>query len=292
MITPIEIAPASIPGQIKIIKVAATARKQVVFKLTDDGGHPVDLNDEVANTPAPDPVFGDQPAAREANIKVVLRAKSGDLYGPVKFDLVGTVLPDNGVDVQCFVEFLLTSEQTSVPGVYAAEIGRFAGTNLVDTWPVMLQVEPSAFQTVDDSGPITIPEVRLALMDVNNGSDGWPFSNLLSDVEFQDTDIAFCIRRVVDMWNETPPQVTMYETGSFPYRYWWTQATMGLLLQMAARRYSRNRLSYQAGGVAIDDQSKAAEYLQMAEAILTEYKQFMHTEKVRINMEFCWGTGI
>jgi hypothetical protein len=168
-----------------------------------------------------------------------------------------------------------------VPGVYAAEIGRFAGDSLVDTWPVMIQVEPSAFQTAAETGPVTIPEVRLALMDVNNGSDGWPFSNLLIDVEFADADIAFCIRRVVEMWNETPPPVATYSTDNFPYRYWWT-----------GRRYSRNRLAYSAGGVSIDDQSKSAEYMQHAEQILQEFKQFMMTEKQRINMSYCWSTGL
>jgi hypothetical protein len=287
MITPIEISPSSVPGQIKIVKVAATARKQVVFKLTDDRGRPVDLRSEAINSPATEPTFGTEPAARGENVTVVLRAKVGDLYGATKFDIQGTINADTN-----YVEFLLTSQHTAIPGVYAAEIGRFAGDSLVDTWPVMIQIEPSAFQTAQETGPVTIPEVRLALMDVNNGSDGWPFSNLLIDVEFADADIAFCIRRVVEMWNETPPPVAIYSTDNFPYRYWWTQATMGHLLQMAGRRYSRNRLAYSAGGVSVDDQSKAAEYLQHADQIMQEFRQFMMTEKQRINMSYCWSTGL
>jgi len=287
MITPIEIAPNSVPGQVKVIKVAATARKQVVFKLTDDHGSAVNLRSEVSNLPAAEPIFGDQPAAVGENISVVLRAKTGDLYGPVKFDITGTINSDTS-----FVEFLLTAQHTSVPGVYCAEIGRFAGTNLVDTWPVMIQVEPSAFQTAQETGPVTIPEVRLALMDLPSGTDGWPFSNLLVDTEFTDADISFCIRRIVDMWNETPPPVAIYSTDNFPYRFWWTQGAMALLLQMSARRYSRNRLAYSAGGVSIDDQSKAAEYLQQSQSLLEEYKQFMMQEKVRINMSYCWSSGL
>jgi len=287
MITPIEIAPNSIPGQVKVIKVAATARKQVVFKLTDDHGQAVDLLTEVTNSPAPEPVFGAEPAARGTNVSIILRAKVGDLYGPVKFDIVGTINANSN-----YVEFVLTSEHTSTPGVYSAEIGRFAGTSLVDTWPVIIQVEPSAFQAAQETGPVTIPEVRLSLMDLPSGSDGWPFSNLLIDVEFTDADIAFCIRRVVDMWNETPPPVALFSTDNFPYRYWWTQGTMAHLLQMAGRRYSRNRLAYSAGGVSIDDQSKSTEYMQHAQQLMEEFKQFMMQEKIRINMASCWGTGL
>lgn len=265
MITPIEVTLSSVPGQVKVAKMAATATQTVIFKLVDDRGQPVSLT----------------------GLTVKLRSRSGDLYGPVKFDLTGTILTGNQV------QFTFGPPNTDSPGLFASEIGTFNGSNaLLQTWPLHLQIEPSAWQTSTDGGPVLIPEVRLALLDVYQGTDGWPFSNLLNDVEFSDAEITLAIRHTVDLWNETPPPVVYYSTENFPYRYWWTRGTMAHLLQMAARRYMRNRLAYQAGGVSIDDQSKAAEYMQHAGQLLDEYKEWMLKEKVRINMESCWATGL
>jgi hypothetical protein len=287
MITPIEVTPSSISNPVKVTRTAATSRKQLVFKLLDAEGRPIDLREEVPNPPARKPTFGTEPPAQGSNVTVRLRARDGELYGPVQFDVTGQLLDERG-----FVEFLLTETETSKPGVYQAEIGRFAGSWLVDTWPVLVVVEPSVFQTLSGNGPITIPEIRLALLDNNNGADGAPFNNLLTDVEFSDVEIANAIRRVVDMWNETPPNVMYFSTNDFPYRYWWIMGTSAILLRAGAARYRRNRLAYSAGGVSIDDQSKAEEYEQVGEARMREFKEWMMSEKVRINMGYCWGNGI
>jgi hypothetical protein len=129
-------------------------------------------------------------------------------------------------------------------------------------------------------------------LDNNDGADSAPFNNLLDGVEFSDVEIANAIRRCVDMWNETPPQVSWYTSNDFPYRYWWIMGASAILLRSAAARYRRNRLAYSAGGVSVDDQSKAQEYEQIGEARMQEFKDWMKGEKVRINMGFCWGRGL
>lgn len=287
MITPIEITPSAVGKPVKVTRLSATARKQIVFKLMDAEGKPIDLLNEVPNQPAPTPVFGAEPPAQGSNVTIKLRSRDGELYGPIQFDLVGTILPETG-----FVSFLITEVESQKPGVYPSEIGRFAGTYLIDTWQVLVVIEPSVFQTLSGVGPITIPEIRLALLDSNDDTDGAPFNNLLSDVEFSDVEIANAITKTVNMWNETPPPVYYFTTNDFPYRYWWIMGASAMLLRSAAARYRRNRLAYSAGGVTVDDQSKAQEYEQVGNERMAEFKDWMKTEKVRINMGYCWGRGL
>jgi hypothetical protein len=288
MITPIEVTPSAIGKPVKTTRLAATSRKQIVFKLMDAEGKPIDLKEEQPNPPAPTPVFGTEPPAQGSNVTIRLRAREGELYGPVQFDVVGTLLPERG-----FVQFLLTETETQLPGAFLSEIGRFAGDYLVDTWPVLVVIEPSVFQRQQQySGPVTIPDLRMALLDNNDGADGAPFNNLLTDVEFSDVELATAIRRVVDMWNETPPNVYYFTTSTFPYRYWWIQGATALALRAGAARYRRNRLAYAAGGVSVDDQSKADEYEQTSMQRMAEFKEWMMNEKVRINMGYCWGRGL
>lgn len=287
MITPIEIAPSAIGKPVKTTRLAATSRKQVVFKLMNAEGKPVDLKEEQPNPPAATPVFGTEPPAQGSNVTIRLRARDGELYGPVQFDVTGTILDEKG-----FVQFLLTERETMRPGAFLAEIGRFAGSYLVDTWPVLVVIEPSAFQPQVGVGPVTIPDLRMALLDNNDGADGAPFNNLLTDVEFSDVELATAIRRVVDMWNETPPPVYYFTTTTFPYRYWWMIGATAIILRAGAARYRRNRLAYAAGGVSVDDQSKAEEYEQTSMQRMAEFKEWMMNEKTRINMGYCWGRGL
>ena len=288
MITPIEVAPATVPGPVKVSRLTAGSRKQLVFKLTDALGKPVDLRAEQVNPPAPLPNFGNEPPANTFNVTMRLKSRSGGLFGPPAFDVLGTLLDEKG-----FVEFLLTDKETAFAGLYASEIGRFAGDFLTETWPALILIEPSVFAPFDHcQGPLTIPEIRLALLDVDTGTDGAPFNNLIDGVEFSDMEIAFAIKRIVDMWNETPPQSAYFAYNNFPYRYWWIQGAGAILLRSGAARYRRNRLAYSAGGVSVDDQSKANEYQQTGDAMMKEFNDWMHATKVGINMNYCWGYSL
>lgn len=288
MITPIEISPASSPGLTKLAVVPAGGRKQLVFKLTDGHGKVIDLREEVPNSPAPAPDFSPQPPATAAFVNIVLRVKNGDIGSPsTLFQVTGALLDEAG-----FVEFKLTEEHTAMPGIFDGTIGRVVdGGWLTETWPIYLAVEPNAFQSLSGYGPLSIAELRLGLLDLF-GTDEGSFSSLLDGTEFSDVEIAHAIRRAVDLWNETPPPVAYYTPQNFPYRYWWSIGASAILLRMGAARYRRNRLAYSAGGVSIDDQSKAQEYEQIAEARMQEFKDWMMREKVRINMDLCWSTGL
>lgn len=292
MISPIEVSPGYSPGQIKLVRVSKDARKQLVFKLTDDSGKPLDLKAEVPNPPADLPDFSPQAAATGGNVQINLTTPSTALHG-TNWDLEGNILDQE--EHRGFVEFKLTNHHTCRPGIFEGSINRYVmGDHLVDTWPVLIAIEPPAMALLDaaPSGPLLIPEIRLAIYDIDNQNNGAPFSNLLDDTEFEDIDLVYAMRRVVQLWNETPPPVSQYTPQNFPYRYWWLQGTVAHLLQMSAARYRRNRLAYQAGGIAVDDQSKSSEYEKQANMLLDQFNGWMMREKYRINMGRTWRKGM
>lgn len=310
MLDPIEIRPLSKTNLIKTIRIPAGGRKQLVFRLTDENGKAVDLTKEIKNCPAPLPQFEAEPRAGENNTEIRLRAISQ--YDPSRtlLDVVGQIvheqpgencqaksLPAGQTDlneaVECdgLVSFELTHENTCRAGVYRCEIQRVVRPDfLVETWPAYFSIEPSLFNheyMSQFSGIITIPEIRLAMSDLQQGE-----VDLLDRLEFNDTEILYALRQPVDMWNETPPIVTQFTTEYFPYRYNWTQATIGILLRMRAHNYRRNNLEYSAGGISLNDQDKEKDYGPAAAALLSDYNQWMRRTKLAMNIRRTWRSGI
>lgn len=285
MIDPIELKPTSKVNLYKVIRIPAGGRKQIVFNLTDEAGGSIDLAAEPVNEPAGEPKFGVQKQLAAGTVKIRLVAK-GDLSdGNAYFDLEGRIIPDG--DCKGMVEFLLSAEQTQCPGIYLAEVGRFAGEYLVDVWPCYIAIEPTVYQQLRGHGPVTIPEIRLHLDDVSPGD-----ISLLDANEFEDVQILFAIREIVDLWNETPPPVCTYTVDTFPFRHHWVEGVIAKLYSIRAHKYRRNQLNYQAGGIAIDDQNKSAEYQAIADRMMMEFKAWMMQEKIRQNIERAWSAGL
>ena len=172
-------------------------------------------------------------------------------------------------------------------GVWWAGFHMFDSSNTaIAQYDVYLYVEKSLTSANRTNNTITISEVRMALL------DRCPADNsLLDDIEFSDAEIAFAIRRPVDEWNERPPRILTYQytTATFPYRYYWTNAASGELLKMAANNLIRNKMNYQAGGVSIEDKSRAPIYVQLAKELHLEYLEWMILEKTRLNAESIYG---
>jgi hypothetical protein len=134
--------------------------------------------------------------------------------------------------------------------------------------------------------PITIGEVRMALF------DRCPDDNsFLDDVEFKDTEIVYAIRRAVDLWNEEKPVIAgaLYTMSTFPYRYHGTNAAVGQLLVMKGNNLMRNRMPLNTGQGTIDDKERANPYIQEGRRMIEEYRQWMRTEKSRINAHNVFG---
>lgn len=289
MIDPIELKPGAKAAQVKTIRLPATGRKQIVFRLVDENGKAVEITKEPENHGVQPPQFDYQHQLNPGSTTVRLRAKDSVTASQYLFDIVGKIVEIDKPECRGVVEFELSAEQTGHPGIYVCEIGRFANPDyLVDTWPCYLALEPSVFSELcNQSGPITLSEIRLGLDDLSPNE-----VSLLDSNEFTDEQIMYAIRQVVDLWNETPPPVAHFTARNFPYRYRWIQGTIAQLYRMRAHSYRRNQLSYNAGGITIDDQNKSQEYQAISNELMDEFRQWMMAEKVRINIEAAWGRGL
>lgn len=291
MIDPTEIRPQAEAESFKTLRWMNGSRKQFVVRVVDEYGSGVDLEKEPQNPPARKPRFSYQTEVAPGTVAVKLLVLNETVGSPcnVLFEIEGEVLKDcEGCD-DCtgLVEFDFDPLKEYCPGVYLGQIVRFVhGGYIVDSYPIYFSVEPSLAGQWAQQGMITIPEVRLALGDHEIGE-----VSLLDEFEFEDTEIVAAVRWVVDKWNNTPPPVNTYTYYNFPYRYWWIKGAVIELLRMAARRYAKNQLAYQAGGITIDDQNKAGDYEGIAKRMYAEFDEWFKMEKRRQNMDRAWSSN-
>lgn len=286
----------------KTVSVAQSARQEVTFILTDASGKVLDLGtnepvqpDKCAVTvdgvDAANPGFADglKPKREWPDVSVRMIASPGR-GSPTLFQLEGKITDS----IEGTVVFHFGGTQTALPGMYMAEIGLFRGDTMMSRWPLYFLVEPSLF--ADASRPdlarpmsavITLPEIRMELRDLDS-----TYNALLDAVEFKDAEIMAAIRKPVDKWNELLPyEPTLHFTyDRFPFRYNWTRATCGYLLEMAAHWYRRNDLPVTAGGVQVADRNKHLTYEPKARELLDEYDRWARQRKVALSMALAWGT--
>jgi hypothetical protein len=147
-----------------------------------------------------------------------------------------------------------------------------------------VEIEQNTTDTTGYNYPLTISEVRLALR------DSCPDANyLLDDVEFSNREIQYAMRRPVDMFNESQPAVLRFNYNDFPYRYNWTEATIGFLLETAAYNLSRNQLQVSAGGVTVNDKARWQIYREIATEKKQEFRRWATQEQVRANIRNGFG---
>lgn len=271
MITPLELKPSSKANQVKVVRMPSGCNRTITYRLTDDEGQlwPITSSGKA----------------------VVLTAKDDFNSAGPRFQVVGTFTDAPNSTVS----FDLTESSTNTPGIFRGEVSYGSidpqdATHFIleASWPVYLGFEPSLLQSLTGGGPITIPEIRLMLDDLDI-VDGM---SLLDDVEFSDVQILSAIKRCVDQFNETPPHIGYFSASNFPYRYHWLLGTCGELLVMRANSYRRNRLAYSAGGVSIDDQNKSQEYEAVGQQKRAEYKEWVLNEKYRLNMGMGFSNGL
>jgi len=183
------------------------------------------------------------------------------------------------------VRVVLTAAGLADPGILLGEYILYEGDRPKRRFRCYVEVAESLEHQGGQPRALSIQEVRFVLMD-RCIEDNF----LLDRLEFSDQQIAWAIRRPVDMWNATPPPIGTYTVTNFPYRYYWANAAAGELLKMAARNYARNNLRYSAANLQVNDKDKAKEYIALGQDLLDEYKEWMLLEKRRINMERAMGT--
>ena len=121
--------------------------------------------------------------------------------------------------------------------------------------------------------------------------DNDPEANfLIDDFEFTPEEIRTAMTLAVDYWNDQPPYIRHYDYDKFPFRSQLLAGTAANLMFIAANRFRRNSLPYQAGGLSIQDQEKHQQYDAAGQRLLDGYKSWVASNKWAMNAESGFAT--
>lgn len=248
------------------------------WQLYDRNGIPINLSACEISTP-------------ENVFKVVLQIKEQIALGnqnPVQTIDAEIVDADKGK-----VRVEVPASMVGIPGIYYGEMalvnvetGNESNPRVVVSNLFYVVISRGTFSSYGQAGgPPSVAEVRLHLRDSSPGE-----SFLLDHLMFDDAEIALAVARPVMYWNEVPPPLDIvYNTQTFPYRYHWLEGICANLFLMVAEQFRRNQLSYQAAGLAVDDQNKEASYERAGQARWQAYREWVRGTKASINLESCYG---
>lgn len=137
------------------------------------------------------------------------------------------------------------------------------------------------------AGPPNLDDIRMALR------DNAPEENrLLDDFEYDLAEVCHATEYMCRYWNEAQPPINIgFNTITYPARDHWLKGICGYLLVIAAHRFRRNHLPYQAGGIAVDDQNKFQQYEVSGQLLIREYKEWVKNKKVQINCQMAMTTS-
>lgn len=175
--------------------------------------------------------------------------------------------------------FELTEEDTAKPGLFLLDIVLY-DTDDKPLWVrhAFLEVESNSLSSLGNY-PLTIAEVRLSLRDHCASAN-----YLIDDVEYTNKEIFAAMRKCIDYWNEVPPNIRRYSYTNFPYRYNWMVGITGILLKQAGLHKLRNFLDYNAGGVAVNENSRWQAYKALGDQYWNEYVEWVAAKKLEINI--------
>jgi hypothetical protein len=261
-------------GRMKAISIGQGQCATIDWQMVDRDGVPVNMS-----------------ACDELPYKVVLRIKEQISLGNAKpVQQVNATVTD---PTEGRVHVALTKQMVGIPGIYYAEMALINVPAEEAEQPCI--IFSNTFYLIinrgtlgndgRNGGPPSIAEIRLHLRDSAPGE-----SYLLENLMFDDAEIALAIARPVMYWNEVPPPLGRnYNTQNFPFRYHWLEGICANLFLMVAEQFRRNQLSYQAGGIAVDDQNKEGSYERAGQARWQAYREWVRATKASINLESCYG---
>lgn len=254
----------ALPTKRRAVAIPGGSVVAIRLQLFDQNGNPIDISDC-------GPQAGPQSTVVTARIREAIApacTTPTEVSAEVETSTQGIVL------------FTVPSTISNAPGVYLAEIGVFSGSGVLKfTNQLYLWVNSGLFSTSQYGGPPTLDDIRLFIR------DNAPEENLLlDDFEFDMAEICQAAINAVRYWNEANPDVGVYfTTVTYCGNHKWLQAIGAHMLMVAAHRFRRNHLPYQAGGVSVDDQNKFQMYDQTGQMLMQEYKEWVKQKKVAIN---------
>lgn len=218
-----------------------------------------------------------------ANVSASLSAAYG-LTAVARFQGCGrgellAEVPATVVDAsQGLVQFTFPEAVCQGAGIYQFQVALVNDTSVVFADGGLISVEHGLWgETSSMGGPPTLQTIRFHLRDRAVEND------LLQEVEFDDAEIIEAIRQPVMEFNETPPPLTYFNCGNFPYHYHWRNAVVAELLRVAAHHYVRNKMQVSSGGLTGDDKDKNDDYLRVAGLYVQEWKTFIARKKTELN---------
>jgi len=278
---------AACPGDWPVLSLQQNVAQTIELQLQDAGGNNLEVPDaEEVPAPGDDPDPGSSPTIIVVASGSAVGAATAKLWMREHMTMDVVVEVDGGITEDGLVTLEFSVANVSHAGVYVGTVLLFNDDgDVVFAKNVYCDIEPNATGGASNGRPLDIGELRMLLRD--ECADGNP---LLDAVEFSGKELAFCIGRAIDEWNETPPHVGTYTPKDFPWRFWWGKSAMSQALFIAARWYARNALSYSAAGVSVADKDKASVYLEMARELRAEWREWMRSQKIYMNVESGFGT--
>lgn len=156
------------------------------------------------------------------------------------------------------VRFSVPHSVSDTPGLYVASLGLFKDASHVDVYRVWIYVEPSEWS---ENVNRTLPQVDELRTFIRDSS---PVENeLLDSYQYFLTDFCEAIFKTVQYWNANPPFKNARTTVTFNYPYIMKLGIEYFLMESLLEWARKNRLPYQAGGVASDDLARFDRYEQL-----------------------------
>lgn len=228
-------------------------------------GEPIDLTDY-----APEGSSSSSGDVDEVRVVIKEMPEDRNNWATIKAEIVDP--PTDGT-----ITFEYDAHVSRQGGTFTAEAQLWADSSMRRALPFFFIVTPDLASS--DGAQLTITEIRMSMRDTD------PEGNFLLDqLEFTRQEIALCMRRCIDYWNETPPPVYYYKTTNFPYRYHYSRAVVAQLLLMAANNKMRNDLDYSAGGVTVQDTQTFEKYQKLGDSMWAEWRQWVKDIKYNINV--------
>jgi len=264
---------------------------------------PLTLMDTDGLSPAGYPVLQLQQAT-EQNVAVYLKEADGTEYVAASGNVVTLTTSETlaGYPVDMLITCTWTTPSTGLinvpvphdeeqtPGIWIGEFTVYEDSTQAKAlrrFRCYVEIQPSLAKLgqAQVNAPLSIAEIRMAMRD-RCAEDNF----LLDSMEFSDSEIAFCIRRPVDWWNETAQRlrIATYTYTTFPYRYHWLDATVGELLKIGSYNLNRNRITLNAGGINTDDKERGKLYLELSDKLIKEYHSWGTAQMKGLNLQG-WG---
>jgi len=114
-------------------------------------------------------------------------------------------------------------------------------------------------------------------------------NRLLDRKESSDNQLELALDMAMDDWNNTPPPLYIVDYSNFPSPNLLLRGAVIQVLTSAGILYSRNKLDYNDGGIAVRVSDQAAEYIGWLNMIYVDYEKKKLALKMAINLAACWG---